>query len=71
MTAPRERIMQQERKKTALEAKKDGKKVFIKYKKPIIDEVEWLWNEKDMKLFRKEGRKDIKREEQVVVFWWE
>lgn len=50
----KERRRQQEIKKTAAAAIKEGKKVVIKYKKLIIDDAVWAWNERDMKLFRKE-----------------
>ena len=57
----RERIMQKEIRRMALEAKKEHKIVTMKYKKVIIDVEEWVWNDKEMKLFRNQVREKTNR----------
>lgn len=52
----KERKIQQEIKKQALEARKEGKKAIVKYKKMTVDGADWIWNEKEMKLFQKKSK---------------
>ena len=48
----REREIQKELRKRGAKAKEEGNKVLVKYKRIIINGVEWIWNEKKNGLFR-------------------